>query len=46
MKETENTNPEIIARRKYFKEWRDKNKDKIKEYNKKFWLKKSKDQNN
>lgn len=34
------TNEQLIqARRDYYKNWRKKNKDKIKEYNKKFWLK-------
>jgi hypothetical protein len=35
------------ARRKYLKEWRNRNKDKVKEYNRrsqiKFWEKKSKE---
>ncbi len=29
----------IQARRDYYKNWRKNNKDKIKEYNKKFWSK-------
>ena len=31
----------IEARRAYKKQWRDANKDKVKEYNRRFWLKKA-----
>lgn len=31
----------IEARRAYKKQWRAENKDKIKEYNRRFWLKKA-----
>ena len=30
------------AKKEYKKEWRKKNKDKIKEYNSRYWLKKAK----
>lgn len=33
---------ETEARRKYFKEWRNKNKDKVKKHNQNFWSKKAK----
>lgn len=31
-----------IAKNKYIKEWRSKNKDKVKEANRRYWLKKVK----
>ncbi len=31
----------IEARRAYQREWRSKNKDKVKEHNRRFWLKKA-----
>lgn len=39
--ETKELTPEVKARRSYYKLWRQKNKDKVKQYNKNFWLKKS-----
>ena len=30
-----------MARRAYFKRWRDKNKDKVKEINNRYWVKKA-----
>lgn len=35
------TPEEVKARREYYKIWRQKNKDKVKHYNRTFWLKKS-----
>ena len=31
----------VLARRAYQKQWRDKNKDKVKEHQRRFWLKKA-----
>ena len=40
-KENKELSPETKARRQYYKIWRQKNKDKVKQYNSNFWLKKA-----
>lgn len=42
MNKSNNLFAETKARRKYFKEWRTKNKDKVKKHNQNFWSKKTK----
>lgn len=39
--EKEAVNPAVMARRAYSKEWRQKNKDRVRQYNKRFWERKA-----
>ena len=41
MSEIKNNEQTLKARREYYKKWRSNNKDKIKEYNKRYWEKKA-----
>lgn len=43
----ENTNSKDVAeaRRAYYKQWRAKNKDKVRDYNRRFWEKRAEKQN-
>lgn len=41
MNELKNNAQAAEARREYFKQWRSNNKDKVKEYNKRYWEKKA-----
>lgn len=37
-----NKNPSLAAQRAYQREWRKKNRDKVREYNERYWLKRAK----
>ena len=41
MSEIKNNEQTLKGRREYYKKWRSNNKDKIKEYNKRYWEKKA-----
>lgn len=41
MSEIKNNEQTLKVRREYYKKWRSNNKDKIKEYNKRYWEKKT-----
>ena len=32
----------ILAKREYYRKWRENNKDRVKEHNRRYWLKKAK----